>query len=247
MDKNYESIKQDKKESSINLVAQEIDAELTKIAPNYFLCILVPALKDIRPFQWRSYQVEPSYTYTFNLKTELEDIWEGFTPTCRQNIRKGEELPCKLVRYDDPSLLTDLLTQRYNEQGLNHAVDPAYLKEALKTYPENLVLDCLYDKDELIGATLNQAYNWYLGWMGLAKPTDKKYTNANEFMVWQLIQQAKSLGFAKFEMSGANKQSLCKYRSKFNPQLEIYFTISKKDTLGKMAEAFYYNFVKKIR
>jgi hypothetical protein len=39
---------------------------------------------------------------------------------------------------------------------------------------------------------------------------------------------------------------LCRYRSKFNPQLEVYFRISKKDTLGKIAEAFYYNFVKKI-
>jgi hypothetical protein len=246
MDKDYDYIKQDKKESKVNLVAQEIDAELNKIAPNYFSITLVPGFIDIRPFQWRNYQVNPSYTYVINLKPELEDIWEGLTTICRHNIQKGEDLQCQLVRCDDTSILTDLLTQRYNEQGLNHAVDPAYLKEALKTYPENVVLHCLYDNDELIGATLNQAYNWYLGWMGLAKPRDEKYKYANELMVWQLIQQAKSLGFDKFEISGANKQSLCRYRSKFNPQLEVYFRISKKDTLGKIAEAFYYNFVKKI-
>ena len=246
MDRDYDNIKQDKKESKVNLVVQEMDAELNRIAPNYFSVILVPGFLDVRPFQWRNYQVNPSYTYTLNLKPELEDIWQGFAAIGRQNIRKGEKLNCQLVRGDDISILTDLLTERYNEQGLNHAVDPAYLKEALKAYPENLVLHCLYDKDQLIGTTLSQAYNWYLGWMGLPKPRDEKYVYANEFVVWQLVQQAKALGFAKFEISGANKQSLCRYRSKFNPQLEVYFTISKKDTFGKIAEAFYFNFVKKI-
>ena len=244
--KEYDSIKQDKKESMITLVAGDIDAELKRIAPNYFLTIMVPGFLDIRPFQWLDYQVKPSYTYMIDLKPELEEIWKGFTSLCKQCIRKGEDLKCQLVRGDDTISLTDMLTKRYNEQGLNHTIDPAYLKEVLKTYPENLILQSLYDNDELVGATLNQAYHRYLGWMGLPKPKDKKYNNANEFMIWQLIQQAKSLGFDKFEINGANKQNLCIYRSKFNPQLELYFTLSKKDTLGKLAEAFYYRFIKNI-
>jgi hypothetical protein len=244
--KNYESVKQDKKESYVNLVAQEIDTEINRIGPNYFLAVLVPGFLDVRPFQWRNYQIYPSYTYITNVKPELKDIWGNLTTLGKQNIRKGEELKCHLARCDDTSILTDLLTERYNEQGLNHAVDPAYLKEALATYPENLILNCLYAKEELIGATLSQVDHRYLAWMGLPKPKDKKYTYANEFMIWQLIQQAKSLGLNEFEISGANKQNLCKYRSKFNPQLKVYFTISKKDTLGKIAEAFYLNFVKKV-
>ena len=246
MHKDYDIMKQDKKESMVNFAAEEIDAELKRIAPNYFLVTTVPGFLDIRPFQWRNYQVTPGYTYAVNLKPKLEDIWEGFTSICRQNIRKGEDLKCQLVRCDDTTILTDLLTGRYNEQGLNHNVDPAYLEEVLKTYPENLILLILYDNDELIGATLNQAYHRYLGWMGLPKPKNKKYINANESMVWKLMQQAKALGFSKFEISGANKQNLCQYRSKFNPQLEMYFTLSKKDSLGKLAEAFYYRFIKKI-
>ena len=245
MDKNFESMKQDKKEANLNLVVEEIDNEIKKIAPNYLSVVLVPGFLDIRPFQWLNYQMSPKYTYMIDLKPELKDIWEGFSNICRKNIRKGEDLKCQLVRSDDTSILTDLLTERYNEQGLNHAVDPAFLNEAINTYPKNLILNCLYDNDELIGSTLNQAYNRYLGWMGLAKSNDSKYKNINEFMIWQLIQEAKSLGFEKLEMSGANKQSLCSFRSKFNPQLELYFKISKKDILGKLAEKFYFNFVKK--
>jgi hypothetical protein len=245
LEKNFESMKQDKKESGLNLIVEEIDNEIKKIAPNYFSVILVPGFLDIRPFQWLNYQVNLKYTYMINLKPELKIIREGFSSLCRQNIRKGEELKCRLEKCDDISILTGLLTERYNEQGLNHAVDPAYLNEAVNTYPNNLIFDCLYDNDKLIGATLNQAYNWYLGWMGLPKSQDSKYKYVNEFMVWQLIQKAKSLGFEKFEISGANKQSLCSYRSKFNPQLELYFTITKKNLIGKLAETFYLNFVKK--
>jgi hypothetical protein len=245
VEKNFESMKQDKKESCLNLIVQDIDNEIHKIAPNYVSVVLVPGFLDIRSFQWLNYQVNPKYTYMIDLTPELNDIREGFSSLCRQNIRKGEDLKCHLEKSDDTTVLTDLLTERYNEQGLNHAVDPAYLKEAINTYPKNLIFDCLYDNDVLVGATLNQAYKRYLGWMGLPKSQDSKYKNVNEFMIWQLIQEAKTLGLEKFEISGANKQSLCSYRSKFNPQLELYFTISKKDLLGKFAEAFYLNFVKK--
>jgi hypothetical protein len=245
MEKNYENLKQDKKESYLSYIVQEIDTEIKKINPNYFSAVLVPDFHDIRPFQWLNYQVKPCFTYTINLRPELNDIWEGFTPLCRQNIRKGEELKCKTAICKDTSVLTDMLIDRYNEQGLNHIVDPVYLKEALTIYPENIIFIGVYDNDELIGAVLNQVYKRYLGWMGLPKPKDKKYTYVNEFMIWQLIQQAKLMGIQKFEISGANEQNLCRYRSKFNPQLEIYFTISKKDVFGKMAEAFYFNFIKK--
>jgi hypothetical protein len=247
MNKDYFSIKQDKKESYINQVAQEIDAELKKIAPNYFSVVMVPGFIDIRPFQWLNYQANPSYTYTFDLRPETEEIFKNFTSLCRQNIRKGENTQCQTIRCDDTSFLTDLLTERYHEQGLRHAVNKAYLKEALETYPEHLFLCCLSVNGKIIGATLNQVYKWYLVWMGLAKPRDENYKYANEFMIWQLMQQAKSLGLNKFEISGANKQSLCKYRSKFNPQLEPYFTITRKDTFGILAEAFYYNFIKKSK
>lgn len=245
MEKDYGGMKQDKKESYVNFIIQEMDAEIQKIKPNYFTATLLPEFLDIRPFQWLNYQVKPSYTYTIDLKPDLDELWENLTPLCRQNIRKGEDLKCRMARCEDTSILTGMLTERYNQQGLNHSVDPAYLKETIDAYPENVTLVGLYDREKLIGAVLNQTCSRYLGWMGLPKPKDKKYTYANEFMVWQLIQQAKLLGIPKFEIAGANKQNLCRYRSKFNPRLEIYFTVTKKDFLGKAAEAFYFRFKKK--
>ncbi|MHB1152948.1 MAG: GNAT family N-acetyltransferase [Eubacteriales bacterium] len=247
IDKDYENFKQDKKESYLNFIAEEIDSEIKKIKPNYLSAVFVPGIFDIRPFQWLNYQIKQSYTYTINLQPEPNKILDNFTSVCRQNIRKGEELRCKTERCEDVSALNGMLTERYNEQGLNHTVNSDYLKEVMTSYPENIILLGLYDNDKLIGAVLNQVYKKYIGWLGLPKPQDKKYTYVNEFLIWQLIQQAKLMGIERFEISGANKQNLCRYRSKFNPQLEIYFTILKKDIFGKIAEAFYFNFIKKNR
>lgn len=245
MEKDFESLKQDKKESYLNLVAEEIDDEIKKIKPNYFLAVLVPGILDIRPFQWLNYQIKQSYTYTINLQPEPDAIWDSFAPICRHNIRKGEDIKCTTTECEDISVLNGMITERYNEQGLNHTVNSDYLKEVMTTYPENIILTGLYDNDKMIGAALNQAYNRFIGWMGLPKPLDKKYTYVNEFLIWQLIRKAKLMGVRKFEISGANKQNLCRYRSKFNPQLEIYFTISKKDIFGKTAEAIYFRLIKK--
>jgi hypothetical protein len=244
MEKTYECMKQDKKESYVNYIVQEMDTELKNIKPSYFSVILVPDFYDTRPFQWLNYRIKINYTYSIDVRNDLKDIWGGFTSVCKQNIRKGEELKCHTARCDDTSVLTGLLTDRYNEQGMNLKLNPAFLKEAITAYPDNLPLIGLYDGKQIIGATLNQVYNRYIGWMGLTKPKDSKYVNVNEYMLWQLIQQAKEAGVRKFEISGANKQSLCRYRSKFNPQLETYYIISKENAFGKIAESIYFRFIK---
>lgn len=245
-DNSYDILKQDKKESYLDHIVEEMDAEIKKIAPHYTSVLLLPEFSDIRPFLWRNYGAYPRYTYTIDLAPELSDIWDGLTPNCRQNIRKGEKLKCLMKKCDDTSVLTDLLSERYNEQGLNFSINSDYLKEAMALYPESLILNGLYDEDTLVGVTLNQVYKKYIGWMGLPKPKTNKYTYTNECLIWKLIEQAKTMGLSKFEISGANKQNLCRYRAKFNPKLEMYFIIVKKDLLGRIAEAFYLNFIKKM-
>jgi len=206
---------------------------------------LVPGFIDIRPFKWLEYKININYTYTINLNQDLNAIWLSFKNTCRQNIRKGASLNCKLIKSNDASDLTELLKTRYNEQGINYLINPDYLNELLRTYPDNIGLYCLYHHDQLVGVTLNQEYKWFLGWMGLAKTRDKKFTYVNESMLWDFIQLAKMKGFSKFEISGANNLNLCQYRAKFNPNIEISMEIYKKDLVGRLAESIYLNFIKK--
>lgn len=48
LQESYDNAKQVKKESIINSIVLEIDAEINKLAPNYFSAVLVPGLLDIR-------------------------------------------------------------------------------------------------------------------------------------------------------------------------------------------------------
>ncbi|KUO53574.1 MAG: hypothetical protein APF76_12255 [Desulfitibacter sp. BRH_c19] len=246
LSREYDCLKQTAKETILNLLAAEISDEMKKLAPNYFSAFLVPGLMDVRHFKWLNFGVNISYTYKIDLNQELKDIWANFNSNCRQNIRKGEDLKCKVKISEDTSVLTDLLKDRYNEQGMNYLINPDYLKELINTYPDNLGLYCLYDNNKIIGGTLNHKYKWYLGWIGLVKAKDKKYKYVNEYMIWKFIEEAKELGFSKFEISGANKQKLCQYRSKFNPKLETCLELYKNDIIGKAAEGIYLNFFKKI-
>lgn len=246
LNKEYDNLKQNKKETLLELIAEDINQAINNIRPHYFSACLVPGLVDVRTFKWRNFQINISYTYQLELNGELKDIWNNFNSTCRQNIRKGESIKCELQKTNDTSILIDLLIDRYNEQGMNYLVNPDYLKELIKIYPENLGLYILYDDDQTVGVTLNHEYKWYIGWLGLVKARDEKYKYVNEYMIWKFIQEAKELGFKKFELSGANKQNLCQYRSKFNPELEVYLELSKKSLIGKAAEKIYLNFIKKV-
>ncbi|NLO90181.1 MAG: GNAT family N-acetyltransferase [Clostridia bacterium] len=245
MNATYHTLKQDKKESYINLVAEEVDREIKRISPNYFSASLIPGFVDVRPFKLLNFGINVEYTYMLDLHRPLDDIWKDFTGLCRQNIRKGQGLNCKLKKSKDVSMLTEFLRERYLEHGMNYLVNPGYLEELLKTFPCNMGLYYLHHDDRIIGASLNHEYNdWYLGWIGLTKARDKKYRYVIDAMLWSFIKQAKLQGYTKFEISGANRPNLCRFRTKFNPRLELCMQLYKKDFIGKLAEKIYLKYVK---
>jgi CelD/BcsL family acetyltransferase involved in cellulose biosynthesis len=51
-----------------------------------------------------------------------------------------------------------------------------------------------------------------------------------DYLIWEVIQRAKSEGFKTFDL-GEGDQRLSKYKSKFDPALEPYWTLKKASTL----------------
>jgi hypothetical protein len=244
MNKEYNTLKQNKKENYLNIIADEINDEIKKFSPNYISISIVPEVLDIRPFKWNNYQVNIGFTYFLDLNRTLDDIWNDFKKNLRSKIKRAEELNLKVLESDDLSILYDLLKQRYEEQGMNFPiVSRNYLEDLLKAYPKNLGLYYLYDNNEVIGGRMTQEYKRFLLWMG--NPKIKNYICGSDYMNWKMIQRAKTRGYKEFEIWGAGVKNLCQFKSKFNPSLAICFTIHKKDALGKTAEWVYLNFIKK--
>jgi len=245
MCREYDTLKQNKKETFLNIVADEIDQEVSKIAPHYFHISSVPNFLDIRSFTWNKYNVNAGYTYMLDLSESLDTIWSNFQHELRREIRQAKKLNLQLVNSKDISPLYYFLKERYKEQNLNLPIfSKSYLEDLIRLYPEHIVVHYLYDEDrEIIGVNMTQEYKLCIGWLGAVRFSN--IIRSNEYLTWKLIQGAKEKGFKTFELQGANKKNLCQFKTKFNPSLELTFEINKKNLIGQLAEWAYFHFIKR--
>jgi lipid II:glycine glycyltransferase (peptidoglycan interpeptide bridge formation enzyme) len=74
----------------------------------------------------------------------------------------------------------------------------------------------------------------------------RKDLSTNEFLLWGVIQHAKSEGFKTLDLIGADAQRVNMFKSKFDPALEPYCYVEKPDALYKI-ESFVYSKYSKLR
>jgi hypothetical protein len=251
VNKEYDNLKQNKKEGLLNLIVNEIDEEIKNFSPNYVLILTVPNFLDIRPLKWNKYNIDIHFTYVIDLNRTINQIFDSFKTNLRKYIKRSERSSLELSESNDLSIFWELHKTRYEEQGINYPlISENYLSDLIKAYPQNIKLYYLQDNNrEIISTSITQEYKTFLGWQGLPKikiygnPKIKIY--GNEWMLWKLIQKAKSENYKEFDMVGANTKHLCMVKSQFNPTLEFYFAIYQKDVLGKIAEWGYSSFIKR--
>jgi hypothetical protein len=241
----YDSYKQRKKESYIGGVVDEVAAEMKKLSPSYTSISTVPGFMDARPFKWGGYQANLYYTYAIDLRKPLNDIWDSMDKDCKREIRTAEKHSLSLKETHDVKTFFGIMKERYIQQGLNFPVmSEEYLEDVLAAFPRNIKMYLLYDSDKVIDVMVNYEYNgrfmFWMGWVNL----DKKI-HGNEYATWEFLKMKKEEGYSEFEIAGGNTRRLCLFKSKFNPDLEFYYTIEKMNSLGRLAEWAYLNLVKK--
>jgi len=237
--KEYDKLKQSKKESFLNFFLSEIETEVRKYSPDYMLVYTVPNFMDMRFFKWSDYFVRPMYTYVVDLSRPAEEIWKNLHTDIRRCVRLADGYGLELRMSDDISTLHERQERRYREIEANFSMDAEYLKELLNAYPHNIKAYYVYnDRGEVISGITSQEYNGkFFVWMGIARAVE----HANEFLMWKMIEKAKSEGFKKFEIAGADDRHLNQFKSRFSPSLEVCGRIYKKSTLGKIAGWTYIN------
>lgn len=235
--RRYDNLSQSKKETFLIQFLEEIEAEIGKFSPDYTLVYTVPGFMDMRFFKWNDYQVVPDFTYTVDLHRPVEDIWGSFHKDVRRDIKHAESSGLELRESKDLSIFHERQERRYKEKAANFSMDVDYLRDIFRAYPSNIGVYYVYDETgQVLAASTAQEYKGrFLGWMGLAKSVG----HANEFMIWKLIEIAKSKGSEKFEIAGANVRSQCQFKSKFNPSLDVCYHIYKRSSLGRAAEWAY--------
>jgi len=237
--KEYDQLKQSKRESLLNQFLEETEVKIEEYSPDYMLVYTVPNFLDMRFFKWNDYQVAPDFTYVVNLNKSAEEIWGNFHKDLRRDIKHAESSGLDMRESTALSIFHERQEKRYKEKSANFSMDVNYLQDLCNAYPDNIHIYYVYDNGgQVVSASMSQEYKGrVLGWMGLAKSVG----HANEFMIWKLMEDAKSKGFDKFEIAGANVRSQCQFKSRFNPSLEVCHHIYKKSRLGRAAEWAYAN------
>jgi hypothetical protein len=79
-----------------------------------------------------------------------------------------------------------------------------------------------------------QRYGYWIG-----NVNARKDLSVTDYLVWEVVKRAKSEGFKKLDL-GPSDLRLFRYKTKFDPVLELLYDVEKRDTLGKITD-FAYN------
>lgn len=247
MNREYDSLRQDRKEKYLKIVIEDANTEIENISPNYIFISLDRGNFDTRPFIWRGYDQNTHYTYAIDLNRELDDIWNSFNSLLRNRVKKARKLGLEIFTDSDASLVYSMIKERYQEKGMNVAIAGSqYLQDLLECYPEELKCYIVQTKGggEPLQANINYNYKKRcMLWIGGVSTGE--LVGVNDYFVWEMIQRTKAAGYKEIEYLGANVRNLCQNRCLYNPSLELSFSVCKRDIYGKWGEWAYRNFIKK--
>lgn len=234
---NYENLKQDKKESIFIKFQNEVDRYLfSQLNCKYVRIRSSPGLFDSRPFRWSGYNVEPLYTYRINLTNGSDHVWENFDRQLRVTINKTirEGVIVENGNKEDLEFIHSLLSRRYIEQGLKPSDYKKFLLELYdEFYPTSIRIYIAKYKGEKVGGTISLCYKdiMYL-WVGVPK-TDLKGISPNDLIQWESIKWACENGFKYYEeMDAGDDPRLRYFKSKYNPELVIWYSAVKYSSLS---------------
>jgi hypothetical protein len=245
LNREYATLKQSKKEARLIAISEEMEEVIRSLAPNYISIYFTPNFLDVRPFRWEDYAVDIRYTYVLDLAPSIDEIWNGLHNKLRSSIKRAEKAGYELVREEDLTVLYEQVARRFHDPSLNiPMIRRSFFEDLIRAYPGRIGMYTLQDREGTTAAVvMTQEYRRFLMWIGTPKMEGR---DGNAYLTWLLIQKAKSEGFGEFENIGATNKNLNSFKSKFNPDIQPYLEIRKKDAVGRIAEWGYINVLKKM-
>ena len=222
------------REKIYDQVTEELCREIDKIAPNFVHFSTVPNFIDVRSFIWKNFTENSEFAYVIDLERSLDEIWASFTRRCRQRIKQLSPYSPEIKQTNDVSTLLDIWRPRFSELGIEvPLLSDSYLKELVAAFPQDITVYTL-SIDGMVATAIaccamqKERYGLWIG--GVSARRD---LGVNEYLDWEVIKRAKSEGFKKLDL-GVSDAGPARYKSKFNPVLEPFLTLTKTDTLHKI-------------
>ena len=225
----YESLKQDKKESTFILVQEAVDKYLF----GEHSCIVSrvrtsPGIPDSRPLRWAGYTIEPLYTYRIPLADGEKPVWENLDRKLRVDINKAvrEGVTVRSGDWEDVEFIHRSLFNRYIAQGFKPNDYTEYLRSVFdRFYPGNLKIFVADYKGERAGGIITLCHHDVVyHWVGVAK-SSLPGISANDLVQWEAVKWAAENGYKQYEiMDSGDVQRFRQFKAKWNPDLVIWYS-----------------------
>ena len=228
---DYDQLKQSKRESVFIEFQKHVDEFISsELKPNHIRFRTPPGLFDSRPFKWSGYQVEPSYNYLVDLSKGPDYVWGRFNKKLREDIRRTMNGGISVEEGSKSELefIYKSVHDRYKEQCLKPETSKDYLLDLYDSFhPKNLRLFVAKHQGDLISGFIATCYkDKFSAWIGFPK-SNLKGLYPNDLLQWEAIKWACEHGFRYYEIMWANTPRLRHYKSKYNPKLDLYFSINR--------------------
>jgi lipid II:glycine glycyltransferase (peptidoglycan interpeptide bridge formation enzyme) len=212
------------------------------LGSDYILIKTQKNLLDIRPFIWEALEAHPNYTYIVPIETSVESLLGGLSNEMRIHIRKAEknkQLEIREGNISDFKTLISMTADRYQEQGKSFGPSHQYLMNLYESFPDNIDVAGLIHDGQIVGGLILLKYKDVVAhWLAGITP-EKRVRGANELLHWWAIKKYKEKGYKYYELMGANTKHLCSFKAKFNPKVNVYFRLTKKNHTSRIAESLY--------
>lgn len=185
---------------------------------------------DHRPFKEEGYEITPYYTYVTDLTADPDDLLMSFSSDARSNIRNTDDdaYEIEIGDLDEAQEIIRRVRERHDEQGKPYYITPEYVTELYTEFPDGQVKPyvCRTD-DDIAGGILAIEYgDTIYRWQGGTKADVD--IPVNDLLDWHVMEDAMSRGVERYDFVGANTRRICRYKSKFGPELETYHGAMKR-------------------
>jgi len=221
-------------------VEQSLEWCEEKFNPRYKL-IRTPVEYDPRPFAWNDFTVQPRYTYLLDIRHTLEEIQNSFSKSLRRYIGQDDRLRIEEQGEEAIRFIYRQMESRYREQNMDYHVSLELLLELYDGLPDGQFRPYvgIVDGERVGGIIALEDEDTIYFFEGGGKPDADLPVNDN--LHWEIITRACERGVSTYDLSGANNPRLCDYKSKFNPELGLYYEIEKSTpTVGAALSAYKY-------
>ncbi|ELZ00826.1 lipid II:glycine glycyltransferase FemX [Natrialba asiatica] len=201
----------------------------TELSPRYAHVRTSTGVADSRPFKWNEFDATPEYTYAVDLARERDELLLSFSSDARSNITNADEdaYEVSVGGLEEIRLIHEQVKNRYESQGIGFDVPVEFVLDLAERTANGHVRPYVLRVDgSFVGGILALEYGDTTGrWMGGVRTDADVDVPTNDLLDWAIMTDARDRELETYDLVGADTRRINRYKAKFNPDLETYYSL----------------------